>query len=288
MVKIISYSVNRLLQQSSNLLFIFIFNITFFSCNLSDKPNDRTSTGEEKDIIVSAEGKKEMILITDRPPNLETPLKYFKLDYTPNDVFFVRWHNPVLPSAINEDTFRLRIHGHVNAALSLTIDDLKTKFKADTIIALAACAGNARSFFDPLVPGGQWKNGGMGNAKWTGVKLKAILDMAGVKPGAHEVSFNGLDRPSFTSVPDFVKSLQLAHAMDGDVMIAYEMNDEPLPLLNGYPLKLVVPGWYATYWVGMLNEIIIHADTFNGFQVYLHLRHAYFPISGSSFANTHV
>ena len=220
---------------------------------------------EGKEILVNAEGKKEMILLTDRPVNLETPLHYFQLDYTPNDVFFVRWHNPVLPAAVSEDTFRLRVFGNVDKELSLSMQDLKTKFKPDTIVALAACAGNARSFCDPKVPGGQWRNGGMGNAKWTGVKLKDILDLAGVKDGAYDVSFNGLDRPSFTTVPDFVKSLKLSHAMDGEVMIAYEMNGAPLPLLNGYPLKLVVPGWYATYWVGMLSEIMVHADTFDGY-----------------------
>jgi hypothetical protein len=105
----------------------------------------------------------------------------------------------------------------------------------------------------------------MGNALWTGVKLKEILDAAGVKPGAFDVSFNGMDEPPLPSVPDFVKSLRIAHAMDGEVMIAYEMNGEPLPLLNGYPLKLIVPGWYATYWIGMLNEIKIYPDTFKGY-----------------------
>ncbi len=227
--------------------------------------NPKKDIEVQKDILVTADGKKEMILLTDRPPNLETPLHYFKLDNTPNDVFFVRWHNPVLPSAIDEDTFRLKVKGWVNKELSLSMHDLKTTFPKDSIVALAACAGNARSFCDPHVPGGQWKNGAMGNAKWTGVRLRDVLNMAGVKSGAYEVSFNGLDRPSYNSVPDFEKALMMDHAMDGEVMIAYEMNGDALPLLNGYPLKLVVPGWYATYWVGMLSEITIHPDTFKGF-----------------------
>jgi hypothetical protein len=119
---------------------------------------------------------------------------------------------------------------------------------------LACCAGNARSFCDPKVPGAQWKNGAMGNAIWTGVKVKDILEMAGVKSGSQEVTFNGMDKPALPETPDFIKSLQLAHAQNGEVMIAYEMNGQPLPVLNGFPLKLVVPGWYATYWIGMLNE----------------------------------
>jgi DMSO/TMAO reductase YedYZ molybdopterin-dependent catalytic subunit len=89
--------------------------------------------------------------------------------------------------------------------------------------------------------------------------------MAGAKPGSKTVSFNGMDAPPMTTVPDFVKSLTYDHATDGEVMIAYEMNGKPMPLLNGYPLKLVVPGWYATYWVGMLNEVKVYADTFKGY-----------------------
>ena len=206
-----------------------------------------------------------MFLLTDRPPNLETPLKYFLQDYTPNKVFFVRWHLSGLPSKIDEDTFRLRIGGNIEHPLELSMNDLKTRFPPYTITALCQCAGNSRSFFDPRVPGGQWKNGAMGNAKWTGVKLKDILAMAGAKSGSKEVTFNGLDTPPMSGTPDFVKSLEYDHAADGEVMIAYEMNDEPLPLLNGYPLKLIVPGWYATYWVGMLNEIQVLTDTFKGF-----------------------
>jgi len=206
-----------------------------------------------------------MLLLTDRPPNLETPLKYFLQDYTPNNVFFVRWHLAGLPTKIDIDTFRLRVSGNVEKELSLSMNDLKTKFTSYSITALCQCAGNSRSFFDPRVPGGQWKNGAMGNAKWTGVKLKDIVAMAGVKKGSKEVSFNGLDAPPMAATPDFIKSLQYDHAANGEVMIAYEMNGEPLPLLNGYPLKLVVPGWYATYWVGMLSNIDILTDTFRGF-----------------------
>ncbi len=246
-------------------LYYIIYLLCITACG-----NGEQKTGEEtkplkKDIMVKADGKGDMILLTDRPANLETPLWYFRYDYTPNDVFFVRWHLANMPSQIDSNEYRLKVNGHVNRTISLSLTDLKTKFKQYHITALAACAGNARSHFDPQVPGGQWKNGAMGNAKWTGVKLKDILMMAGVKNGAFEVAFNGMDEPPLESVPDFVKSLKIDHAMDGEVMVAYEMNDKPLPLLNGYPLKLVVPGWYATYWVGMLNEIKVYNDTFKGY-----------------------
>jgi hypothetical protein len=95
----------------------------------------------------------------------------------------------------------------------------------------------------------------MGNARWTGVRLKDILDRAGVKSGAVAVRFNGLDEQVLPDGPDFMKSLAIDHARDGEVMIAYAMNGQQLPLLNGFPLRLVVPGWYATYWVKMLNDI---------------------------------
>lgn len=240
--------------------------LTFVACNQQEKKlSQNKETPIAKDVMVKAKEKDSMVLLTDRPPNLETPLKYFKQDFTPNNVFFVRWHLSKLPSAIDLDTFRLRVTGNVQHELALSMNDLKTKFKPYNIVALAECAGNSRSFFDPRVAGGQWKNGAMGNAKWTGVKLKDILEMAGVKGSTKDVSFNGLDAPPLNTVPDFIKSLSIDHTMDGEVMVAYEMNGEPPPVLNGYPLKLVVPGWYATYWVGMLSEIKLYTDTFKGY-----------------------
>ncbi len=235
------------------------------SCNNQPAATKTDATETQEVTLVKATGKDSLLLLTDRPPNLETPLKFFLQDFTPNSVFFVRWHLAGLPTTVNPDTFRLRVGGNVGKDLALSINDLKTKFKPVTLAALCQCSGNSRSFFDPRVPGGQWKNGSMGNARWTGVKLKDILLMAGAKTNSKEVSFNGLDTPPMDATPDFVKSLQFDHAGDGEVMVAYEMNGEPLPLLNGYPLKLVVPGWYATYWVGMLSDIEVHATPFEGF-----------------------
>jgi hypothetical protein len=95
----------------------------------------------------------------------------------------------------------------------------------------------------------------MGNARWTGIRLKDILNRAGIKAGAVQVRFGGLDDPPFPMAPKFLKSLQLDHARDGEVMIAYAMNGRALPVLNGFPLRLVVPGWYSTYWIKALNDI---------------------------------
>src|SRR5204863_465859 len=127
------------------------------------------------------------------------------------------------------------------------------------LAAVNQCSGNSRGLAQPAVPGAQWANGAMGNAKWMGVRLKDVLDRAGVKPGALRVRFAGLDQPVVDGAPKFMKSLALDHARDGEVMIAYAMNGGQLPLLNGFPLRLVVPGWYSTYWVKMLDRIEVIA-----------------------------
>jgi DMSO/TMAO reductase YedYZ molybdopterin-dependent catalytic subunit len=199
--------------------------------------------------------KGSMILQRTRPPLLETPMEVFDRGvFTPNDQFYVRWHWAVIPTSVDADAFRLSVRGHVNQALSLSIGDL-LKLPRVELAAVNQCSGNSRGFFLPRVPGAQWAHGAMGNAQWTGVLLKDVLDRAGVKPGAVQVRFNGLDEPVVPDAPDFRKSLDIDHARDGEVMIAFAMNGEQLPLLNGFPLRLIVPGWYSTYWVKMLSDI---------------------------------
>jgi DMSO/TMAO reductase YedYZ molybdopterin-dependent catalytic subunit len=199
--------------------------------------------------------KGKMILQRARPPLLETPMDVFDRGvFTPNDEFYVRWHWAVIPTSVDVNTFRLSVRGHVNQVLSLSIPDILRLSRVD-LAAVNQCSGNSRGFFLPRVAGAQWANGAMGNAKWTGVPLKDVLDRAGVKPGAVQVRFNGLDQAVVPDAPDFEKSLDIDHARDGEVMIAFAMNDEQLPLLNGFPLRLIVPGWYSTYWVKMLNDI---------------------------------
>src|SRR5437879_382684 len=106
----------------------------------------------------------------------------------------------------------------------------------------------------------------MGNAEWAGVPLRDLLSAAGVRQGAVEVSFNGLDQPVIPATPDFVKSLSISRIMDDpNVLVAYQMNGRPLPMLNGFPARLIVPGWYATYWVKHLSEITVLDKEFEGF-----------------------
>jgi DMSO/TMAO reductase YedYZ molybdopterin-dependent catalytic subunit len=200
--------------------------------------------------------KGQMILQRTRPPLLETPFEVFdKGVFTPNDQFYVRWHWAVIPTDIDTDKFSLTVHGHVDQTLSLSLSDILHGLPSVQLSAVNQCSGNSRGFFEPRVPGGEWANGAMGNALWTGVRLKDVLDKAGVKPGAVQVRFKGLEEPVVADAPHFMKSLDIDHARDGEVMIAYAMNGEQLPLVNGFPLRLVVPGWYATYWVKMLNDI---------------------------------
>ncbi|MDP9007265.1 MAG: molybdopterin-dependent oxidoreductase [Pseudomonadota bacterium] len=210
----------------------------------------------ERGLVKTFPQKGAMVLQRARPPLLETPFEVFDQGiFTPNDRFYVRWHLANIPTAVDPATFRLKIRGHVRKPMSLTLDDLVRKFKPIEIAAVNQCSGNSRGFFIPRVAGGQWANGAMGNAVWRGVSLKALLDRAGVNTGALQVRFNGLDTGILPQTPDFMKSLDVDHSLDGEVMVAYAMNGKPLPLLNGYPLRLVVPGWYATYWVKMLDDI---------------------------------
>jgi DMSO/TMAO reductase YedYZ molybdopterin-dependent catalytic subunit len=217
---------------------------------------------EPRPLTTAFPQKGSMILQRTRPPLLETPFEVFDQGiFTPNDRFFVRWHWAVIPQSVDPDTFRLNVHGLVKQPMSLSLRDV-TALPQVEIAAVNQCSGNSRGLFMPRVAGGQWANGAMGNARWTGVRLRDVLDRAGVKPGAVQVRFNGMDQPVVRNGPDFMKSLDIDHARDGEVMIAYAMNGEQLPLLNGFPLRLIVPGWYSTYWVKMLNdiEILDHVD----------------------------
>ncbi len=202
--------------------------------------------------------KRPLLVLNSRPPLLETPFSVFdKGVFTPNEDFFVRWHLSNIPTSIDTRTFRLSVAGAVDRNLSLSIEDLKRNFEPFEVNAVNQCSGNSRGFFAPRVTGGEWQNGAMGNARWKGVRLKDLLAKAGLKTEAKQVQFNGLETPVLAGTPDFKKSLDLDLANNGDVMVAYEMNGKPLPLLNGFPLRLVVPGWFSTYWMKMLFEIVV-------------------------------
>jgi DMSO/TMAO reductase YedYZ molybdopterin-dependent catalytic subunit len=208
--------------------------------------------------LVTEPQKAPLILLTDRPVQLETPRQYFLTPFTPNEAFYVRWHLETLPNSIDLKEWRLGVEGNVEKPFTLSLPDLFTRFKPVSAAAVNQCSGNSRSRFQPRVVGGQWGHGAMGNALWTGVKLRDVLEAAKVKPGSLQVQFEGLDRgkgPVGYGSNRFMKSLDLTNPVIDEVILAYAMNNKPLPMLNGFPLRVVVPGYFATYWLKSLSSI---------------------------------
>ena len=217
------------------------------------------------DLLAALPGKKPLIQRAFRPPNFETPLADLASLYTGNAVFFVRYHLPVIPR-VDTTGWRLQIGGpSAQRSLALSLPELKNSFPHVSVAAVNQCSGNRRGLFSPRVPGVQWRNGAMGNALWTGVRLRDVLQKAGVAADALEVVFNGADTPVLPATPDFVKSLPIDRALDENTLIALEMNGQPLPHWNGAPARLVVPGWTGTYWVKHLTDIRIQPTAFDGF-----------------------
>jgi DMSO/TMAO reductase YedYZ molybdopterin-dependent catalytic subunit len=216
--------------------------------------------------LVAYPEKRPLIVLTSRPPQLETPFEVFNEGLlTPNDAFFVRYHNAGIPTSIDGDSHVIRIGGNaVGNPFELTMQQLRTQFQPVDLIAVNQCSGNGRALFNPRVTGGQLGNGAMGNARWTGVPLKDVLAHAELKNTARQVTFDGLDSGLFGG-GDFVKALNISHAMDGEVMLAWQMNGADLPLLNGFPIRLVVPGYYGTYWVKHLSDIQVLDGEYDGF-----------------------
>lgn len=219
----------------------------------------------ERELIAYPQ-KRPLLRLTARPVQLETPFSVFNEGViTPNDAFFVRYHLADHPTKVDPDTFRLRVRGKVATPLELSLDELKRLAPPVDLVAVNQCSGNSRGHFTPRVNGGQLSHGAMGNARWTGVPLKAVLEKAGVAKEARQVSFDGLDKGVLDTTPDYLKALDIDHALDGEVMLAWGMNGADLPMLNGYPLRLVVPGYYGTYWVKHVYDINVLDSIFTGF-----------------------
>ena len=230
-------------------------------CSTGPRIEDPT---DGSDTLARFPGKVAMRVVNDRPPCLETPWRYFQHDLTPNEAFYVRSHLQTVPAPIDVKSWRLRIDGAVDRPLELSIDDLR-RLGSDEVVAVNQCSGNSRSFFGPRVAGAQWRHGAMGNARWAGVGIARLLREAGVRRDAVQVTFDGLDEGPLASVPDFVKALDIDHALQPEVLVAYSMNGAPLPAFNGFPARLVVPGWYATYWVKALHRITVLPHIFDGY-----------------------
>jgi DMSO/TMAO reductase YedYZ molybdopterin-dependent catalytic subunit len=199
-------------------------------------------------------GKKPLIKLAYRAPNYEAPLDYFRTPITPNDEFFVRYHLSNIPQ-VDAKTYKIAVGGEgANGQATLTLDDLKA-MPASELVAVNQCSGNRRGLSNPHVAGVEWGYGAMGCARWKGARLKDVLDKVGLKKEAIEIAFNGADGPVLDATPDFVKSLPVWKATDESTLIAYEMNGAPLPHFNGFPARLIVPGWTGTYWMKHLISI---------------------------------
>jgi len=217
---------------------------------------------------ISEPQKAPLILLTDRPVQLETPRAYFRQVFTPNDAFYVRWHLSGIPNGVDLKKWKLQMEGNVKRPVALSLDDIIRNFKPVSVAATNQCSGNSRSRLQPRVAGAQWGNGAMGNAMWTGVPLKELLETAGVKDGSVQVQFQGLETgPGPNGLPSnlFLKSLDLSNEVIDECIVAYLMNGEPLPMLNGFPIRLVVPGYFATYWTKCLTWIRVLATSDENF-----------------------
>ena len=215
-------------------------------------------------VLDSLPGKKPLIKLSYRPPNYETPVSYFRKDITPTDAFFVRYHLSDIPD-VDAKSWKLAIAGDgANGTMELGFDDLKA-LPAVELTAVLQCSGNRRGLFHPHVAGVEWGYGAMGCARWKGARLKDLLDKVGLKKEAVEIAFHGADGPAIDKTPPFVKSLPVWKAMEETTLIAYEMNGEPLPHWNGFPARLIVPGWTGTYWMKHITSISVITKPFDGF-----------------------
>lgn len=218
-------------------------------------------------VLDTLPGKVPLIKLTYRPPNYETPVSHFDSLYTPNNAFFVRYHLADIPE-VDAATWRLKVGGAAaSKPYELTLAQLKSDFPAVEIAAVCQCSGNRRGLFQPHVPGVEWGSGAMGNAKWKGARLKDVLERAGVSKTAVEVVMDGADGPVSDKTPDFVKSIPAWKAMEETALIAYEMNGQPLPHFNGFPARIVIPGWTATYWIKHVTSLEAIEKPYDGFWV---------------------
>jgi DMSO/TMAO reductase YedYZ molybdopterin-dependent catalytic subunit len=219
--------------------------------------------------------KRDMLVRSVRPEDLEMPLSAFSDYLTPVEHFFVRTH--VYVPTIDLDQWRLNVGGTVATPLALTMDDLK-KLPAAELVSVLECAGNGRAFYQPRVPGTQWRHGAVGNARWRGVRLADVLKRAGLKPSAREILFDGADVP-LGAMPDFQRSLPLSKALDPNTLLAYEMSGETLPAKHGFPLRVVAPGWAGDSWVKWITSIRVLDQEHDGFWMKTAYRHPILPVA---------
>jgi DMSO/TMAO reductase YedYZ molybdopterin-dependent catalytic subunit len=219
--------------------------------------------------VESKDSSRAASLITrqQEPKNLESPFAALSSFVTPNDLFYVRNHFPM--PKLDVRTWRLKVEGAVSKERALTYDQLRV-MPARTVTATLECAGNNRAYLTPKAKGVQWELGAVSNAEWTGVPLAWLLEDSGVKKGAVEVVLEGADKGEVTDQKPlaelhFARSLPLARAHRDEVILAYKMNGKELPAEHGFPLRVVVPGWYGVASIKWLRRLVVTDRPFNGF-----------------------
>jgi len=204
--------------------------------------------------------RRRLLQLNGYPSDAETPLDALATYLTPNDLFFVRHHwQPQLPDPAQ---WTLSVDGEVERPLSLTLKELKG-LPSTSVTCVLQCAGNGRALFTPRIPGVQWTAGAVGNARYIGVRVRELLDRAGLKATARHLHTFGADTPP-RKVPPFHRSLELGKALE-DAIVAYEMNGDPLPALHGAPARLVVPGWAGDHWMKWLVRLSPQPEPQTGF-----------------------
>ena len=207
----------------------------------------------------------KLVLLGDRPLVAETPEHLLDDDTTPTSKFFVR-NNGQIPDAAKEpDAWKMTVDGEVNNKLELTLGELKAKFKPVTQRMVLECGGNGRSFFTPTARGNQWTNGGAGCAEWTGVRLSDVLKAAGVKSSAVFTGHYGSDKSLADASKDAIsRGVPIKKAMDGNNLIVFAMNGQPLSNIHGGPVRLVIPGWPGSVSHKWLSKITLRDKEHDG------------------------
>ena len=213
----------------------------------------------------AASGTDGLTMRVARPFDAETPVGDFGSFLTPNDRFFVRSHfGPPAIEMVEEPQWSLNVGGAVERPQVFTMKSLR-QLETVTITSVLQCSGNGRAYYRPRVPGVQWERGAVGNAQWTGVRLRDVLEAAGLRAEARHVQFQGADRPALETVPLFVRSIPLEKGLHPDTILAYEMNGQALPLLHGAPLRVITPGWMAESCIKWLTHIIVREEEATGY-----------------------